>query len=637
MYQGDTAMVIQANLQALSANLYTGIVSSAFKKNTEKLSSGYRINRSADDAAGLAISEKMRRQIRGLTQASSNAQDGISFVQIADGALSEVDEMLHRATELAVKAANETNSDEDRAYMQSELDQLTKEIDRVSESTVFNEINVFSEDGLLPTADSTPLAVNETKNEIKIECFLVGADGNPVSVAESKAVGKDTGYAASDMALFVQQAASDAIAKIQSAYPNLMAKASSSVINIGLNFTHIDGTGNVLASAALSMISSTSSTVMSYTMNIDTEDYPLDGFDTMTDEKKANLAATIAHEMTHLVMYDTLTDGMLSYFPKWFSEGMAQTASGDNGWVSYQLSPTSSEASIKSYMAQLSSMEYGAGYLATMYLGQAVYENKGASQAVTGDNIKSGLDTLMTYVADGHTFDEAIKEYTNYSSQKDFENSFKGADSASFTFVQNLLNARGTTGAGSLLAGGLNVSEAAAFASGSLNSSSTNYIVNTDNTKYANAFGTGYTFPEKQSGIASGDGDGIILQVGSELGNTLTVLRYNVSSDALFDGDKLDVTTSDKALETIDTVKDALKRVSSVRSYYGATQNRLEHTINNLDNVVENTTSAESLIRDTDMSKEMVDYSNHNIIMQAAQAMLAQANQSNQGVLALLQ
>ncbi len=132
-------MVVQHNLRAMNSNRMLGVTSSAQSKSTEKLSSGYKINRAADDAAGLAISEKMRRQIRGLTQASANAQDGISCVQTAEGALNEVHDMLQRMNELAVKAANGTNQEEDRTYIQSEVDALVDEIDRVSTTTTFNE------------------------------------------------------------------------------------------------------------------------------------------------------------------------------------------------------------------------------------------------------------------------------------------------------------------------------------------------------------------------------------------------------------------------------------------------------------------------------------------------------------------
>ena len=133
-------MVVQHNMQAANASRVLNITANAQAKSTEKLSSGYRINRAADDAAGLSISEKMRKQIRGLTQASANAEDGISAVQTAEGALTEVHDMLQRMNELAVKSANETNSESDRSYIQADVDQLVTEIDRVSTTTKFNEI-----------------------------------------------------------------------------------------------------------------------------------------------------------------------------------------------------------------------------------------------------------------------------------------------------------------------------------------------------------------------------------------------------------------------------------------------------------------------------------------------------------------
>ena len=139
-------MVVQHNLTAMNSNRMLGLTTKTQAKSTERLSSGYKINRAADDAAGLSISEKMRKQIRGLTQASLNAQDGISAVQTAEGALNEVQDMLQRMNELAVKSANGTNSATDRTYIQNEIDQLTTEIDRVSETTKFNETYLLKGD-----------------------------------------------------------------------------------------------------------------------------------------------------------------------------------------------------------------------------------------------------------------------------------------------------------------------------------------------------------------------------------------------------------------------------------------------------------------------------------------------------------
>jgi flagellin len=159
--QGGKFMVVQHNLTAMNSNRMLGITTSVQAKSTEKLSSGYRINRAADDAAGLAISEKMRRQIKGLTQASTNAQDGISCVQTAEGALAEVHDMLQRMNELAVQAANGTQTSADRSYINSEIQALTSEIDRVASTTTFNEQNLldgtFSGKGLQVGAEANQI------------------------------------------------------------------------------------------------------------------------------------------------------------------------------------------------------------------------------------------------------------------------------------------------------------------------------------------------------------------------------------------------------------------------------------------------------------------------------------------------
>ena len=632
-------MKIQHNLLAANANRMLGLSQISQMKSTEKLSSGYRINRSADDAAGLAISEKMRRQIRGLTQASNNAQDGVSFCQIADGALHEVHDMLKRSEELAIKAANGTNSDDDRQYIQKEIDALSKEIDRVHTTSTFNEMRIFTDDGLPPhvaTISNDPYSL-QTPITFEMEWSVIDAAGNPVPVAEVQKTGTDNSYFDSDMAKYIQDATAHAVGKLYNTYPDLFQSAASSGVKIGLNLKEIDGAGKILATAALSMSSTSSSTVMSYTLNIDTGDYPIDQFSTMSDARKAELAATIAHEMTHLVMYDTLTDGMLGAFPDWFVEGMAQTSSGDGGWVSYRISSASSDSAIQSYMSQLTSMPYGAGYLAVLSLGHLANDSV---VPPTVSSISTGLNKLLTDMAGNqHTLDEAIASCTATSSTplaglNDFQSKFMSGDSTMLNAVKDILTARGT-GAGSLLASSLSDSEADVFAPSKLTESSTNYIVDPTNNRLSNAFGVGYTFPNPISDPVGG-GTGFILQVGAESDDEILVNQFNMSGRCLLGGNDMDVTTVESAKLTLSYIKAADSNVSAVRSYYGAMQNRLEHTINNLNNVVENTTSAESAIRDTDMASEIAKFSTKNILIQAGQAMLAQANQNTQGVLSLL-
>ena len=184
-------MVVQHNLTAMNSNRMLGLTTSAQAKSTEKLSSGYKINRAADDAAGLAISEKMRRQVRGLTQAVANAQDGISMVQTAEGALNEVHDMLQRMNELAVKAENGTLKTDDRMYIDKEVQQLMEEIDRVASTTTFNENNLLRFDGA--NSKSFAIQVGAEANQhinLKIKamnCSKIGLTDSPKATSVESA------------------------------------------------------------------------------------------------------------------------------------------------------------------------------------------------------------------------------------------------------------------------------------------------------------------------------------------------------------------------------------------------------------------------------------------------------------------
>ena len=650
-------MVISHNLQAMNAQRQLGNVSTDIAKNTEKLSSGYRINRAADDAAGLSISEKMRKQIRGLSQASENSQHGVSFVQIADGALTEVHDMLDRMVELTVQAANGTNSSFDRSAIQKEIDQLTKEINRVQETTQFNKIPVFSENGHSPdegifNSNIISAAVLDTGSS-KFTFAYIDSNGQASTTESSAATGKVNNGLNKDFADFVVKAASSAASKITTAYQSL-AKASSNV-KIGLNVQNIDGKNNTLASAQLSMRYTSEWTQMTYTMNIDSSDYNPASFSSMSEAQKADLAATIAHEMTHLIMQDTLTGGMIgnNTFPTWFIEGTAQTSSGDGGWVSSTIGLSPTENQIKSYMGKLDSLPYGAGYLATMALGYEVAKEQKSASTVDSSTIKDGLNTLFgELVKQGQkqNLSDAIKIATKnkYSSLSDFETKFKNGNNNQglVDVVKEIINQKNVSNnkeSGSLLAGSLGEAESETFKLSNLSGSSNVYVLDTSATAFANSFGSGFpTVPQPVRGARHGvseGGEDINVHAGADadMTNKIAIKRYDISAMAIFDGDKVDVMTEDSATKSIDIVGMAKERVSRVRSYYGAIQNRLEHTIKNLDNVVENTTAAESQIRDTDMASEMVKYTKNNILKQAGQSMLTQANQSTQGVLSLLQ
>ena len=446
-------MVVQHNMQAANANRMLNVTTSAQSKSTEKLSSGYRINRAADDAAGLTISEKMRKQIKGLDRASTNAEDGVSAVQTAEGALTEVHSMLQRMNELAVQSANGTNSETDRKAIQDEVDQLSTEIDRVSETTKFNEIYLLKGSDT-PNTNSKSFSADESVGTYK--GLSLTADAN-LKITSGQDITLGTVMLKSDNA---KVAAKDAIAAAST-----LKSATFDNGNAGnVSYTLTDGTKGTLAYADFNQ-----------------------KFGVSTAETTGTFSAN---------------------FKLAIGAGNAEaTDTYDN---------TTSKIKVDNTKAQLN------GYK----IGQTV--------------------TVKPSVA-------ADKKVT--------------------------LSKMGTAS------------------------------------------------PLEFN-----------LHVGSEsdANNKISVSIEAMSAQGL-GIDELDVSTENGATSSIDTIKDAIEKVSSQRSSLGAIQNRLEHTINNLDNVVENTTSAESRIRDTDMAKEMVNYSKNNILAQAGQSMLAQANQSNQGVLSLLQ
>ena len=212
-------MVVQHNMQAMNSNRMLGVTTSAQAKNTEKLSSGYKINRAADDAAGLTISEKMRSQIRGLTQASVNAQDGISCVQTAEGALAEVEDMLQRMNELAVKAANGTNTTADRVAIEKEVNQLATEIDRVQSTTQFNTLNLltgsFSGGKALQVGAASGQEITIKINQMSTSKLGIGDLKTATSADSTKGIADDSG-----------SLAKAAIAKITKAIASVSAQRS---------------------------------------------------------------------------------------------------------------------------------------------------------------------------------------------------------------------------------------------------------------------------------------------------------------------------------------------------------------------------------------------------------------------------
>ena len=488
-------MVVQHNLQAMNSNRMLGITTGSQSKSTEKLSSGYKINRAADDAAGLSISEKMRKQMRGLDQASTNANDGVSAVQTAEGALTEVHDMLQRMNELAVQAANGTNSQSDRISIQNEIDQLTTEIDRVAQTTKFNETYLLK------------------GGSIETDHYMVGHDAGLEGTLTDTA----------KVATFRIPA--------KSLYAGQQINIAGKVYTIGMTS----------ASAVRATITSALSSV-----KIDGKSYTI-----VTGYEAYNNLVSVANAAG---VY-TATD--------------AQKIVGDTS---------------------------------------SVVAN-GVTYKAIEDTAKDGIDdTDSSIITSGKAIDLIMKALTQAN--------LIGTDSNGANVVNVTYESYDKT---------------------------TGIATNTDdlNAVFNSTTKTGLISFKIDKGYATiKDKLNFNLHVGADADMT-NKISVDISSMTAAGLGIKDLNVADDsgiaATYAIDAIADAIQEVSDQRSMLGAVQNRLEHTIKNVDNVVENTTAAESRIRDTDMAEEMVEYSKNNILAQAGQSMLAQANQSTQGVLSLLQ
>ncbi len=616
---------VQTNMLAANASRQLGITTKDKAKRSEKLSSGYRINRAADDAAGLSISEKMRRQVRGLTQAAANAQDGISMVQIGEGALNEVHDMLQRANELAIKAATGTLQDVDRAMIDEEIQQLKAEIDKTARNTTFNEIALFPENGHSPIATSyLEMKGYDITLDLKNGTFQINeAQAGPGAAGAGRAVNISSGSVLADE--IANKIVPGAIERILDSFPSLKNAVGSDTIDMALQVAYIDGKNNTMAYAYFTY-SLGGGKPTSMGIRVDAADFN-DADAQGTGSNADALKATMAHELMHSVMLYTLTDGMSGRkgerYPTWFAEGTAQLAGGGfaNGWndtLSYYANFLTSEndasqdSNISNYLSKftMGGRPYGHGYLGTAYLGWLA-NGKGA---VTGANIAAGMDKIFADLLAGNSLASAIQNNTGIDVDE-LNRRFKNGNAELTEFVRKLAY-ESKTGAGSVIAaGGLGVGPSSVLGTGALDQP--------------------FRIDPFQISIDYSGPEMIALQVGAEAGIHIDVDLYKMSSQALgLEG--MNVKTTDDADLAIDGIKRAIHYVGNVRSHYGAIQNRLEHTINNLNNISENTAAAESQIRDTDIAEEMVGYSNGQILSQAGASILAQANQSSQMILSLL-
>lgn len=575
-------MVLQHNLPATTANRHLTENRNSLNKSLEKLSSGFRINRAADDAAGLAISEAMRSKINGLTQAEDNAKDGIGLIQTTEGALTEVHSMLQRGYQLSVQAANGTYNDNARKDIDLEIQELKTEINRISENTDFNGVKLLQ-------GTRYPFAIDK------------------ISAVDPETLQK------------LKNTIGNAGEKILSTF----GKLTELIESRGASPTVVDGEIAKLADSTLAQAAGWVKNGKGYIdVDVDTSKFG-DSVDS-----DIGIQATIAHEMMHGVMgivYNSLTyatggTNPLHAMPKWFIEGTAQVAGGvfNANWNGDLRSATTTDqvkTNMSRYHQDPENEPYGSGGFASAYIGKLASTSKGNDAASVVEGLNKVFDLMKT-----KSFEAAVQEATSKSVSailSEFTPSNVSDDAASFILA--ISNAAGSDGGGSFLNGiGLNkkVSE-----------------YGLDGAYTGNKFTVNF---DAGDGEATGDSRDVILQIGATKNETLNLHRVNMSTKGLA-LENTNVQTQDDAKTALESFQNAIDSTSSVRGYYGAVQNRLEHTINNLQVTSENMTAAESRIRDTDMAKEMAKYTKDNILMQAAQSMLAQANQSPQGVLSLLQ
>ncbi|MCM1049837.1 MAG: hypothetical protein NC433_15585 [Clostridiales bacterium] len=658
-------MVIQHNLRGLNAtrNLNTTVGKKA--NSTEKLSSGYKVNSGADNAAAMAISENMRRRIRGMQQASFNTKDGISFAQSAEGALNEVHDLLQRANELAVKAANDTNQPEDRKAIYDEIAHLHKEINRIATSMQFNEIDMF-DSSHVPSDEKNNAEQKENISDIVFldaDYMSFEMQDFSASISQAQAAGKTftqaglSGFANEIRNTYMPTLLGDIVSTLpQSAIPTV------SGMQIGLKMYYNDD----------STLAYVSSNGVSFQLGINLKYLDETG---KGIEMKEDLATTIAHEMTHAVMFDATTNGMLGaygadQFPSWFVEGTAQAVGGAINYCSTLVNSAmpKGDGAISNWLSDLTDTSnsynaYAQGYIASMYLGYTAGCAAGVGPAVSAGTIASGLDNILKDIEDGYSLGQAISRQTKgkYYDLADFEDSFS-KDAVKFT--KDLVTAIGS-GTGSIASpDGLSGTKASLINKNPQTISKDDYFVlNVDNQSYTNELNGKNTYTGGGATTTSGlDRDGntnpdaestwgsssdakrgtvqrsgiLSVQVGAEAHQTIEMSTFMLSTNDLGIAD-VKVDSMDNAGKAIDKYKTAINCISIMRSEYGAVQNRLEHTIANLDNMAEKMQSAESLIRDTDIAEEMVEYSINNILEQSGVSILAQANQSAQNAMRLLQ
>jgi len=616
-------MRVQHNIAAMNSYRNYNNNTKSINKNLEKLSSGYKINRAGDDAAGLAISEKMRAQITGLAGAQKNAKDGISLVQTAEGALTEVHSMLNRMYELAEESANGTFEGTDREQLQKEVNQLRTEINRIADSSNFNGIKLL--DGSLSGA---------------------GASGNGSALADISKFGNEFRASAQTVNSIKGKYTTNEL------FTHDTTTAASLSIGNGDKFQftvrYMDENGQEKSvTKTVTMKTVTPSTATKVVLDDGTEnglELKVDDLTTASSVTQGEMAKIVekvlkldddigglfkvtGNTSTGKIELEALTAGTGgAKFTGFEFTYMSKTAMDNNDIAD----GTSNKFTYYDQKVNVTTQAVDTTNAYDMTKAN-VWNNKG--EQITGDAKNRVFDDLEDAIIqlNGKKFVFYNNDLTDADKAKlgaagvDYFLKVASGNAPSSSEVTQMVHAMQAE-TGVKITQGTYTAPTAAGSSG-----------------WATGSGTHVIFNEKiqfdaSSSDATGFGGGLKLQIGdtADTFNQLNVQIKDIHATSLgISG--VDISQQNGAQSAMDALKKAINTVSDVRGTLGATQNRLEHTINNLSVMQENIQDAESTIRDTDVADEMMKYTKNSILVQSAQAMLAQANQQPQGVLQLLQ
>lgn len=615
-------MRINHNISALKINNILNKNNSSLEKSLERLSSGYKINCAADDAAGLAISEKMKTQIAGLDQASRNASDGISVIQTAEGALIEVEQMVQRMRELAVEAANGSYTDDDRSTLQDEVIQLKEEINRISKTTEFNTKTLL--DGTVDRrsySDNSYVKLVSLSDsvEVKSYSFEVNKEADPALVMSKLTAST----APTDGKITINNA--EVTITAGDTLDEILSELTTACDSLGVDVCYTDGTADSSSASGYKTVSASDAVIGNAYLLFVTNDYGSD----------ASLSISCS---------DATLGSML---------GLSGTATSTGSDARITLDTDGAKGAIAETTGINVSAACPAGSITYTITNEETGLTETVKYTVSGTNVQMSYTTYSGKTLTGMATAADTSNKAIIDAMKDLAETTDGFDALSVSYtedageitldVTSLSTGKNMTievtsdtlgfGTGATYTDGRN---AGGFTKTATMTVDGDYVTVHDRDGFEMVLQVSGGSIGQDTTVTVLDAGPMTLQIGASEGQTMEVRIPCVDTTTLFI-DSADISTQEGAQEAITSFNDAVIEISSIRAKLGAYQNRLDHAINSLDTSSENLTEALSRIEDTDMASEMATYTQLQVLVQAATTMLSQANERPQNILNLLQ